>query len=472
MANTDSLYTPVNGNMTLGLRAMSMSIVSTLLMSCPILAAMALMDGNKSSNMGFQGVGTPDAQTILSGAEISPIKAKEIDECDQYNPLLEAIYQADGKTMSLPSGNGAIDTNPTLSVATYAGTATLATALTLVMSNGTVGTVSLTAGGTTTLSGSLPTLVVVDATGSSGYGAVLQATSASGTLTGATILSAGSGYGAATCLINAGYTAGTKFARPAFRWTHRRDPGYIREHDVDRARALARGNESYFHSKMNDIISAEQKRVVSGQIQKMEVEFQYGSPSDDTATLWDSQYGLSTAVADTGVYGGVDRSITSNYWWRARKDTGSHVFTLQALWNDAHLTKGLMANGGQCDVFIVHPNLLAKFLRESDAYTQNANTDPNVQMLKGTFGYKYPVVKYNSTYVIGNWRQPVATVYGLNMATWIVAFKSGRKWTTSEIYPQKAVEGGKAADLFYVDSQYMAICEAPGFGNIQYSAVS
>lgn len=470
MANTDSLYTPVNGNMSLGLRAMSMATISTLLMSCPLIAAMALMDGNKGN--AFEETGTPNSQTILSGAVIPPVMAREIDECDQYNPKLDSIYQADGKTMSLPGGNGAIDTNPTISVATYTGTATLATALTLTMNGGAVGTVALTAGGTTTLSGSLPTIVVVDATGSSGYGAVLKATSSGGTLTGATILSGGSGYGAATALINAGYSAGTKFSRPAFRWTNRKDIGYARDHDVDRARALAQADQGYFDAQINNIITDEQKRVVSGQIQNMEVEFQYGSPTDDTASLWDSQYGLAGAISDTGVYAGVDRSLTANYWWRARKDATAHTFTLAQLWNDANLTKGGMMNGAMVDIFIVHPTLLSKFIGESLAYTVNANTDPNVQMMIGKYGYKYPIVKYMNSYVICNPRQPVATVYGLNMKSWIVAFKKGRKWSPTQLYPQEGIEGGKAASIFYVNTQYMVICTAPGFGNFQYSAIS
>jgi hypothetical protein len=453
MANTAD-YTSVNGNMTLGLRALSMATISTVLNSCTLLAALGIMNGNKSDDI-FQ-VGVPNSSAILSGSELSPVKQKEILECDQYNPLVRPNWQPDLKAMSIR------DTNPKISTGTGA-------TLTLTITSNAVASVAI-AGSSTDFLGTIPGIRVDDATG---QGAILRPVLTNGSVSSVTVVSGGYGYSTnATGTVLTNLSAGEKYTRPVFKWTHYKSTGLIYNHDIDRARALSGGSEELFHSKMNDLIMEEQKEKSSGQILRLEEDLIYGSPTTQTDNLWDAPFGITTAIDDTSIYAGVDRSLTPNAYWRAKKDATARVFSLKQLWDDAHLAKGLINNGGNIDAFFVGPTLFSKWKSEAEAYTINVNDDPMVQKLRATFGFKMPILKYMNSYVLLEPRIKPASVFGMSMAPWIVAFKKGAKFSPTKLYPQEAVEGGKDAQLFYLNTQVMVINEAPNYGQIQYTNVT
>ena len=73
--------TAVNGNAVFGLRALATNIVSTLLNSCTVLAALAIFSSNKAD--AIQNVGTPDAPALITGANLTPAQQREINECQE-----------------------------------------------------------------------------------------------------------------------------------------------------------------------------------------------------------------------------------------------------------------------------------------------------------------------------------------------------------------------------------------------------
>jgi hypothetical protein len=463
-------FAAVNNDMTLGLRAMSMTTISTLLSSCTLLAALAIMNGNKAADIFNTGV--PDSTSILSGSEISPAKQKEIMECDQYNPLERALYQSNLKIMSLR------DTNPKMSTGSGA-TITLTSAATL---NYGIATATIAASATD-FAGAVPDLRVNDKYG--GQGAVLRAVVTGGSVSSVTIVSPGYGYNNAsstsytTVQVLTNKSAGEKYQRPAFRWTQMKSQGRIYEHDHDRARALANGNEDYFNQKINDIYTDDSKELVALQIKRMQEDCIFGTPDNATAAgltagqgLWSSPYGLTYMIDDSSVYAGVDRSLAANAYWCSVVDSSAHVFSLVDIWQDATVTKGRINNGGTIDAIFVSGTLFNKWQRESLAYSMNINNDPAAQMLKATFGYKRLPLLFNGTYVFLEPLLPPKTVFCLNMKPIILAFKQGKKWSISGPYPQEGVDGGIDGSIYYVNTQYMLINEAPNFGSVQYTNVS
>lgn len=453
MADTTSAAA-VNGDAVFGLRALASNIVSTILNGCTLLAALAIFSSNKSD--AIQNVGTPDVSALMTGANLSPAKQKEIQECQEYDPLIEAIYQSDIQAQAY-RGN-----MPTLSVGSGA-------VLTPTVTNNTIASVAITNAGTG-FAGAPPTLVVTDIGG--GAGAIIRATISGGVISAVTIISGGYNYSASTAIIvNTGNTAGTKTKRPVFRWNEYISAGYVYYRDLRRAQALAAGNTQYFNQMANDLLTTEQMRQVSGQIQRVEQDFIYGSPSNENDLLWDAPWGIANAIRNDNTYAGLDRTVAANYFWQAKYDTTAHTFSLEQLEQDALLNKGMQYNGGNVDVFIVGPALFGKYQRESQTYTMNANTDPNVQVIKRQFGFKTPVIKYNNTYVISDINIKPNQVFGLNLASWIVAFRNGAHWTCSQPADQRKIEGGKDAQYFTVDTQTMFICVAPSF-NVNYTNVS
>lgn len=458
MANSVDV-TSVNGNSVFSLKDMGMQIISTLFQSCPILAAMGIMNSNKADN--FWDPGSPEAGILITGADITPMQKKEADEIGQYSPLLESIRQDDitnqpyrGNVPTLAVGSGA-----TFSVTVTAGAITA---------------VSVTNGGSG-YAGASPTMIAVDSVGA-GQGARLTATIAGGQVTAVSILSGGYSYTAVTLIAQTGATAGTKNARPVFKWTHFSSPLYVYHRDIRRNQAMSQYQEDVWNRSVSDLATAEIKRKIAGMIQQVEYDAIFGTPTLDggaqTDDLWTHQFGLQATLDYTNNYAGFDRTDVNNYFWRAQKVTDALTLTLEGYYADAMFTRGLSANGGNLDVSFVGPTIFSKWQKESQAYTTNMNTDPNVMVLKRQFGFQIQVIKYNTTYVILDNRVPANTIFGCDMRPWCFMTRSGANFAVDGWADQRKVEGGKDAMYSVLDMQYMLFCQAPGLGQISYTAVT
>lgn len=458
MANTVDV-TSVNGNSVFSLKDMGMQIISTLFQSCPILAALGIMNSNKAGN--FWDPGTPEAGILISGADITPLQKKEADEIGQYSPLLESIRQ-DDITNQPYRGN-----MPTLAVGSGA-------TFTVTVANGAISGVTVTNGGSG-YAGAPPTMIAVDSIGA-GQGARLTATVSGGQITAVNILSGGYSYTAVTLIAQTGATAGTKNARPVFKWTHFSSPLYVYNRDIRRNNAMSRYEEDVWNKGVSDLAAAEITRKTAGMIQQVEYDAIFGNPNQDggsqTDDLWTHQFGLVPILDYTNVYAGFDRTDVNNYFWRAQKVTDALVFTLEGIYADAMFQRGLSANGGNVDVLFVGPTLFAKWQKESQAYTTNMNTDPNVQVMKRQFGFQMQVIKYNTCYVILDMRVPANTVFGCDMRPWCFMTRAGANFTVNAWSDQTKIEGGKDAMYSVLQMQYMLFCQSPALAQIQYSNVS
>ena len=452
MANTADVVT---GNQVNVLRAYSQRVVSTLLNTCVVLAALGLMNSNKGNEV--FGVGSPEAGMLISGAEVEPIRKKDIVECGQYYPEVQNYDQRDIATPAY-RGNSA-----TMSVS--AGTATY----TATVTSGVITGVSV--GGTNTgFSGSPPTLVVVDG-GYTGQGALLEASVSAGAVS-VTILSGGYGYsssGNITILENSGKSAGEKSMRPCFKWTEKETPGYVYKRDIDRFNALKEKSTDLFNGAVNDLTSREQLNMTAALLQYVNRYAIYGTPTDSTLDMWDQQFGLDAAISATNTYAGIDRTVVANYMWRGLVDSTAHNFTLEQLYSDSHLTKGIAYMGGKIDVFLVGPSLFDKYQREVQAY-RITQDDGKILKLR-EMGYEGQIIKYGTSYVMSDNRIKPATVYGLNSKSWIFATKSGHNFKFEPCKDQTNIEGGKKAFYGLCGVQYMLICEAPAL-NVRYTNVS
>lgn len=449
--------TSVNGNQVYGRKLLSMAIISTLLNSCPVAAAMGIKNANKMDTV-FQ-AGTPDKGMAMSGANLPPTMVKDIMEASQYNPLNDSIFQFDVKSMTYR------DTNPTVSTGTGA-------TFTATITAGVIVSVAVSLAGTG-YAGAAPTMIVSDIGG--GAGAVLRATISGGSVTGVTVLTGGYGYSGSTAVTaNSGYTAGTKAQRAQFRWTQNKSVGTIYNRDIRRSDTLSQEQNLLNVAHNNSLLQTEQMRIIGGQIQRVNQDIIFGQPSDQDADPWDSQFGMTYAFQNNNNYAGVDRSLTSNDYWRGIYDTSAHTFTLAQMWADVHLNRGLSFKGGNepgADLFAVGPVLFNKWQQEQQAYTTNVNTDPNVQLLRREFGFKNQLILYNNTYVIVDPLIPPNSVYACNTRSMVIAFRQGANFNLSQLYPQEAISGGIDGKIFYLDTQYMFMCQAPAL-NAFYTNVS
>lgn len=453
MANSSIV---VSGNSVFGLKDYGSRIISTLFTACPLLAALGLRNAAKDN--WFWDPGTPESGVLISGAEIPSSMKQEIMECESYSPLVEYIRQDDIQTMDYRPNS------PTLAVGSGA-------TFTVTVTNGAIASVAVDNGGSG-YAGAPPTLIPVDSV-NGGQGAYLEATVSGGQITAVTVRAGGYGYTAVTLLAVTGNTAGTKTIRPTFKWTEKKSPCYVYKRDTDRVQALARGQTDLLMQYSLELEGIEILRKTSGLINQVERDILFSpGPTDLTAAIWDNQYSLASAIDYNNTYGGLDRTETANYTYRAQKITDDLTFTLEQLYQDMMFTRGLAALGKGPDVIAVGPTLFSKYQKESQSYTQNVNDDVNVQAIQRQFGFKLQVIKYNTLYVICDMNIPAKRVYALNTGSFVFATKSGANFSAQGWEDQSRIEGGKVAFYNVIDLQYMFFCLSPAYGCAQYTSMN
>ena len=415
------------------------------------------MNSNKADEL--FGVGTPDSGIMMSGGHIDPIRKKDIMECSEYYPEIDNVDQRDVKTM------GYRDTNATISLgsgATYTVTAV----------SGVITAVAVTGGGSG-YAGCPPTVVAVDS-GYTGGGAILKATIAGGVVTAVTVVSGGVGYSTSTISIVefTNKSIGEQSMRPCFKWTEKVTPAYVYKRDTDRFMAQKTNQTQIFNQKVNDLTSRAEKKAISALLQDVAVDVIYGTPATSTDPLWTAPFGFNYALDNTNqaIYAGVDRSVAANYMWRSKLDANARVFTLEQLWKDAHVTKGIGYLGGNVDVFLTNPSYFNKCLSEVQSYQVNPDNDDKIKKLR-QFGFEGVIIKHNTSYIMSDIRIKAGTIYGLNAKSWIFATKSGANFAFNKWTDQSTIEGGKVAFYNTCRLQYMLICEAPPL-NVMYSSLT
>lgn len=458
----------LGGSLSLAVQGRSAVTVSTLLMSSVLLAVLNIQQGNKPDEV--LGLGMPSAQNVISGVKISPTKMKMLDQL-QYSPINRAIDQRDFKVMAYR------DAPPTPSVMGQSAT------FTQTVVNGVCTGVTVTGAGTG-YTGSPPTLVLVDAAGSCGYGAVLIPTMSAGTFSSVSVANSGGGNGGqgyattgTTVLVNAGNSAGTMYDRSLFSYCEVKHMGSLYYRDVDAAVALLKEAVTLQEGPEISLLKDEISQTIGNQSSWLADQIWYGVPADQTQPIWTAPAGLLSAIDDGNTYGGIDRTVLANYWWKAKKDTAAHTFSLQDLINDANFKKGLAFMGGDMqggpDIYIVDPQLFTKFVGQATASTQIVDLCQNGSLKQfGETGFKAMALKFGNVWCIPDQRCPVGTVLGLNSKTILVAFKSGKKFTPSKIYDAagllaNAFEG----QFFYITTQVMVVVEAPAL-NVKFTNVS
>ena len=454
-AATETLTQSGHIDITTDARAAMSSIVYSSLLSTNILLAI-LVAWNYTKPDSIMGIGDPDTSLVLGGAKLTDTMVREIEECNRYEPKIAAVEQDDGKTMAYR------DTNPTLATCTTAAVIGAATVV-----NGVITAVAVASGGAG-YAGAVPTLVAVDY---AGFGAVLLPVVTSGAIASITVTNGGQFYSATpTVICNANYSEGEKYARPIFKWTEMKNVGVIYNRDIRAARDVAGADDKYFDSKMESLVQDSMKTKIASQAKLANNNLWFGSPTSQTAAIWDAPFGLLAAVDDgqiTANYAGVDRSTAANYWWRSKVDSAAHSFGAKDLVQDALYKKGLAYQDFSPEVFIVGPTLFMKYQSELVAATQEVNTGPDLRMI-GQFGFKNPCVKFGNTWFISDNKCPAGYAFGLSLDSWIVAFRKGAKFTPSQMYDQTGISGGIDGSIFYVNTEWMPMCIAPP-ANIKYT---
>lgn len=275
-------------------------------------------------------------------------------------------------------------------------------------------------------------------------------------------------------------TAGvtTQFTRPFFKWCEIADPILVANKDIQRTESAA-PNEKSANAAIGDLFKVQTEGVLSTHLQRWNqllwgtyagsAASTSGAPSNVDAETWDGIYSLKSAFKADNVYGGVDRSISANSWWRGNYDTTSRPAVLQDIINDAAYTKGIAKKGQGAELVICSMTSFPIFAAEAVAKGGQVvyNGLPNM----GEFGFTRPIIRFNNTYCIYDPECPATELAVLNLGTFTVAISPKKNFAISKPFDLSQTEGGKDARQSMLRTELMIACEAPSL-NVYYTNIA
>lgn len=162
-------------------------------------------------------------------------------------------------------------------------------------------------------------------------------------------------------------TTASHFQRPYFKWFERVDPLQVWKKDIRRTRNAA-GNEQKANVAVGDLFKAETELVLTTHLTTLNKLLMgttgTGAPSDVDAEVWDAPYSIPAALMDDNVYGGLDRSLSANSWWRGNYITDHKAGVLTTILDEALYTTPIANKGLDRGLLIVGRDLFPVFREE------------------------------------------------------------------------------------------------------------
>jgi hypothetical protein len=195
-----------------------------------------------------------------------------------------------------------------------------------------------------------------------------------------------------------------------------------------------------------------------------------GAPSNEDNTVWDAPHSLVKAIDATTTYGGVDRSLTANAYFRGNKVTAATPADFESLINYANYDAGLSKKGTGIDLMLVGAANFKKAKAEAKSKGGTIILNGGIPQF-GEFGFKRELVKIDNTWIVYDPECPATEVAGLNLDTWTVAVHPDANFRATEPTDQSKIDGGDDAQTGVIRTELMVVCEVPSL-NIYWTNVS
>jgi hypothetical protein len=267
-------------------------------------------------------------------------------------------------------------------------------------------------------------------------------------------------------------TTSSRFVRPFFKWVERIDPILVWKKEIRRTKKAA-ANEKAASVAVGDLFKSEAEQVMTTHLQWWNEQFwgtngAAGAPSNVDADVWDANYSLRNANKADNVYGGVDRSIAGNAWWRGNYDNVARPPVFEDLINDACFVKGIAKKGQGAELALCSVLDFPVFWAEVKAKGGQIYYDGLPDM--GEVGFKRPVFRFNNTFCTFDPECPQGDLAVLNLSTWTVAVSPDANFTVDDAFDLSKTDGGKDAIKSQIRTEMIVANEAPGL-NVYYDNI-
>jgi hypothetical protein len=140
-----------------------------------------------------------------------------------------------------------------------------------------------------------------------------------------------------------------RFKQPRFKFARKKMPYKVAHSEVRTARDSAR-TEGEAAAAIGSVYNAE---VMTREAVLCEllndclwgINGQSGAPTDEDAVVWDNFHSIKNALKADNTYGGIDRSVSSNSFWRGNYSTTNFAGTFEDLINYCNYDLGMLKKG-------------------------------------------------------------------------------------------------------------------------------
>ena len=266
---------------------------------------------------------------------------------------------------------------------------------------------------------------------------------------------------------NNGPTKG--LVRPFFKWVERADPIQVAKKEIRRTKRAAR-NEQKASAAVGDLWRFQTDKVLSTHLKWWNNKLWGAStvaPSNVDADVWDSPYSLHAALKDDNNYGGVDRGVAANAYWKGKYDTTHRAADLVSLIHQAQYTYEMAKYGLPVSLIICGLDLFPQFITQVDALKGQVIYDGKLPGI-GEFGFTKEVLRYRNTFIVMDPNCPSKTkgdatnaMTMLNLDTWTVAVSPDANFEADDPFDLTKTDGGKDAIKSQLRSELIIGCECP-----------
>lgn len=267
------------------------------------------------------------------------------------------------------------------------------------------------------------------------------------------------------------------FVQPVFKFCRILMPYKVPHSDVRKVKRSAR-TEGEAASAVGTVFDVEVKKRTASLCKRVNsmlfgTNGEAGYPASETATSWSSIYSIANALKTDNTYGGVDRTLTANAWWRGNYDTGSHTWTFAQLIDYCNYDLGMVDKGLGVQMIPVGKTLFKKAKAEAKQESYQLLTDGIPDMPE--FGFKREIVRIYSgnrpVYIYYEPEMPASHAACLDPSTWTVAIHPDNNFRVTTPSDQTKIDGGDEADTGTINAELMIACEVPA-GNAYFTALS
>jgi hypothetical protein len=271
----------------------------------------------------------------------------------------------------------------------------------------------------------------------------------------------------------------SRFTQPRFKFCRRKMPYKIPHSDIRTAISSAR-TEGEAAAAIRSVYDAEVTSRMAVHCKSWN-QILWGThptltndaPTSEDANTWDCLHSIQTALKADNTYGGVDRSLSANSWFRGNYITASNTQSFNDRINYCNYDLGLAGKGLGVQLIIVGATQFKKAKAEAKAESYQLMTNGIPEFPE--FGFKREVVKIFSgnrpVYVIYDPEVPAGHGAFLDPSTWTVAVHRDANFKVSVPADQTKVEGGDEADTGTINTEILMACEVPS-ANVYFTTLA